>query len=455
LLKRLFWSAYLAYHLRGQAGFPFKPREEIERVTNRRVRSIAAYAFRHVPYYRETMKRLGLTPGDFATADDLAKLPIIEREQLRSDPAYFTSPEQPLDSYLRLRSSGTSGSPRVVYHDLKGVFQNSAHGERERSIYAAVVGRRYGYRETLIGASVNTHVARVQHFCQLHAFYPRGVRLERQYLSMVDSIAHNVEALNEFRPQALHCYGSYLGVLINYLQAKRIELPSPKLITYGADAASSAVRRLVGDLLHIPLFSTYASIEMLKIAFECEQHVGLHLNSDVYPIRLIDDGGRRVPEGESGQLIISNLVNRATILLNYRLGDVNRLIPEPCACGRSLPLLAFPEGRLDDWMELPDGRVVHGQDVRGVFTPETQILQFQVIQDDPTHYHILIIVSGDADRPAMARRIADRFAAAFGEALAVKVLFVDSVEMTVGGKINPVVPWRHRENRLPVSGGKV
>ncbi|HEX7586847.1 MAG TPA: hypothetical protein VF478_00885, partial [Anaerolineae bacterium] len=367
--------------------------------------------------------------------------------QLRADPDYFTSREYPLDQYLPMKTSGTTGRPRVLYHDLKGLLQNSAHGQRERSIYAAIVGKQFGNRETLIGARRNSHLAELQLFCQSHAFYPRGARIVRQYLAMSDPLENNIKEMNEFEPEILHCYGSYLGVLFNYLHSTGTALHPPKLITYGADAASPAARKLVSESFHIPVFTTYGAIEMLKIAFECEEHVGLHLNSDLYPIRLIDDTGRDVPAGESGQLIISNLVNRATILLNYRLGDVNRLLPERCACGRSLPLLAYPEGRLDDWMVLPGGRVVHAQQIRQVFLPEAVILQFQVIQESLTAWRALVVTPNDADRPAMARRIIDRCAAAFGDVLAVDVRFVDRVEMTAGGKINPVVRMTLREQQ--------
>ncbi|MCL4393703.1 MAG: hypothetical protein M1482_02635 [Chloroflexi bacterium] len=49
---------------------------------------------------------------------------------------------------------------------------------------------------------------------------------------------------------------------------------------------------------------------------------------------------------------------------------------------------------------------------------------------------------GAADRPAMAGRITARFADLFAATVAVQVRFVDSVQMTAGGKINPVVPLR-------------
>ena len=73
----------------------------IERAQRRQLRATVAHAYEHVPYYRETMRRLGLGPADFETASDLAKLPLIEREQLQRDPEYFVSRAEPLAELRR------------------------------------------------------------------------------------------------------------------------------------------------------------------------------------------------------------------------------------------------------------------------------------------------------------------------------------------------------------------
>ncbi len=153
-LNRLRGSAYLAYHARGQTRFPFQPIESIERAQTRRVRHMVSHAYRSVPYYRETMDRLGLRPTDLRTAADLARLPIIEPGQVQRDPEYFVSSAQPLDRYLKLRSGGSSGAPRTVYHDGAALLQNAAHGERNRSLLTPRSDRSLGYRVTVVYSSV-------------------------------------------------------------------------------------------------------------------------------------------------------------------------------------------------------------------------------------------------------------------------------------------------------------
>ena len=74
MLSRLSWSFYLFRQPAGQRKLPFLPLEQIRREQTRRVRRMVDYAYRHVPFYIDAMRRLGLRPEDFKGAGDLARL---------------------------------------------------------------------------------------------------------------------------------------------------------------------------------------------------------------------------------------------------------------------------------------------------------------------------------------------------------------------------------------------
>ena len=443
LLTRMYWSAYLAYHLRGQPQYPFKPLADIRRDQARRVRRMAAYAYRHVPYYCETMDRLNLRPADFQVADDLAKLPLLERCQIQKDPEYFVSRAQPLERYLCLRSGGSTGAPRTIYHDTGALFQNRAHGERESSILARLIGQPWGYLQVSIGTLLSSG-RDIGGFMRARSLTPPGMGIQRQVLSLLDPTEENVKRINALRPDVLHSYGSYLEILFAYLEATGEAFHRPKVITYTSDGLSDSVRELIESQYGIPVLSTYQAIEALRIAFECEEHQGLHLNSDLYPIRIVDGAGRTMPLGQSGDVVVSNLVNRATVLLNYRLGDVAALQPHPCPCGRSLPLLSFPQGRSDDLIDLPGGRLMHPQAIRIIFTNEPRVWQYQVVQENETLFRIAIVAAESCDQAEMSARVAENFTRTFGPEIRTDISFVDSIPRTAGGKVRPVLSMRQR-----------
>lgn len=444
--SRLRWGFYFAWHLRGQAKFAFRPWADIERAQAERVRRMVGYAYRTVPYYRETFDRLGLKPTDFKSADDLARLPILERAQIQSDPEYFCSRERDKADLLQLRSGGSTGAPRQVFHDLRGVFQNAAHGERERSIWTRLIGRRFGYRELIIAPPHNSTFA-VQQFCRERGFYPSGVGIERRYLSLLDSPERVVAEINSFQPDVIYSYGSFLGILFHHLShaAPGTLAHRPKILTYTSDGLSDSVRRLIGEKHNLPIFSTYQAVEAFKIGFECERHGGVHLNADLYPLRIIGPSGQTLPPGESGEVVLSNLVNGGTVLLNYRLGDIACLLPDPCPCGRSLPLLSFPQGRSDDLIELPSGRIIHPQAIRAVFFDEMGVLEYQVVHEGGVRFRISLLTAPTCDRAATREQIARRFVEFFGDGVATEIVFVNSIDRTRGGKFRPIISLKTRD----------
>ncbi len=302
---------------------------------------------------------------------DLARFPLVGREDLQRDPERFMSAAVPRRRLVELRSGGSTGAPRSVYHDHAALFRNAAHSERDRSIRSRLLGRRTGYRQTLI-ASNFSGIRKVQAFLDDRGLFPQRTRVERQYLSLADPPRDNLARINAFRPDVLHTYGSYLGCLFAFAHETGAPFHRPRVITYGGDGLSPAARSLIERQFGIPVFSIYQSIEALRIGFDCQAHQGLHLNVDLYPVRIVDPEGRTLPPGTSGEVVVSNLVNHGMVLLNYRLGDVAAQLPGSCSCGRSLPLLAPPPGRTDDLIALPSGTVIHPQAIRDLFSDERE-----------------------------------------------------------------------------------
>ncbi len=436
LLTRIKWTAYLAWHLRGQSRFPFRSMDLIEREQAKRVRRMVAYAYKYVPYYRETMDRLKLSPENFRTAADLARLPILERDQLQRNLDSLTSTEPRDLPDFETMSGGSAGSPRTMRWNTAAIFESAGHAERERSIIAGMVGRFTHYRESVIASSYGAE-ENIQLLYRERAVLPSRVMLQHQRLSILDSAEKQLRQLNEFKPDVIRAYGSSIAHLFSYIEESGVSFHRPKVIFYDAADLPTSVRQLISDKYGIQVLSAYQAVEAFKIGFECERHTGLHLNVDLYPLRLVDADGVDVPRGENGDVIVSNLVNRATVLLNYRLGDIAHLLPERCRCGRTLPLLSFISGRTDDVIRLSSGEVIHPQVVRVMFSAEQTIWQYQVVQEEADSFRVAIV--GGDDREGLRDRLTKRFESSFGPNVRVNFSFVDSITPSAGGKVRPVL----------------
>lgn len=149
--------------------------------------------------------------------------------------------------------------------------------------------------------------------------------------------------------------GRTLGELDSLLGAERpaayigMSVPLLGLLRYRERASAPTVieRALVsGDtcpegvcapieaLLGTRLFPHYGSREMcLGGAVTCPAHEGMHLRENHILAEIIGPGGRAVPDGEYGELVVTTLDMQAMPLIRYRTGDITRFLPGKCACG--------------------------------------------------------------------------------------------------------------------------
>ena len=420
---------------------PFGSPAAIERAQRRQLRATVAHAHEHVPYYRETMRRLGLGPADFETASDLARLPLIEREQLQRDPEYFVSRAEPLGSYVEFLTSGSTGEPIVFFRQVRGIFQQALGFERMEPLHARLSGRRWTRRDAVIvppsdpGASVDD--APDVQWLGLH------VRAICRTFSLFDPPAEVAPRLEEFRPNLLKSYGSYVEELYTHLVAERRPFHRPNVVLYAGDPISDPVRRLMREELGIAVLSVYQAVEMGIIGWECERQCGHHLNVDLCPIRILDSDRREVPIGESGQVVISNLVNRGTVLLNYMLGDLARRLPQACGCGRTLPLLSHVEGRTTDWLRSGSGRPLHPQTLRSILREVAGVRRFQLIQERAGHVRVVTVTAPEADREAIRSQVVGE-SRRLPDPIEAEVEFSETLPRTEGGKVRTFL--RHEVN---------
>jgi phenylacetate-coenzyme A ligase PaaK-like adenylate-forming protein len=402
------------------------------------VRSSVEYAYRHVPYYRETMDRLNLRPNDFSDASDLAQLPVIERQHLQRNPDYFVARRHPDAGCVKLQSGGSTGEPVTVLRDLFSVFEVNVVSQRQRALVARVAGRFVHFREVRISPPTSSGRQIGNAFRSQSLLSPR-IRSSLLRLSMLEPPSKNVASIDEFKPDAIGTYGSYLEALFVYLKASGRRCHLPKVVTYGADALSHSSRRLISTEFGIPVLSRYQAIESGQIGFECEANRGYHLNVDVCPIRIVDTEGRDVPEGASGDVVVSDLTNRATVLLNYRLGDVASTLSDPCPCGRSLPMISFLEGRRAEWLQSTSGKLIHPQAVRMLLRTENEVWRYQVIQRRPDHFDVLVVAAPTCDRERLHEPLVAKFSNQFGSTTTAAVSFVDDLPRTPRGKVRSVI----------------
>jgi phenylacetate-CoA ligase len=215
----------------------------------------------------------------------------------------------------------------------------------------------------------------------------------------------------------------------------------PRVVQYGGEAMSPEGRELIERDFGVPVLSNYNAIEAFKIGHFCELRRGYHLYEDLCDLWLARPDGAPCPPGERGEVVISNLVNRATVLLNYRLGDFARLAPDPCDCGRTSSVLSAVEGRKSELIPLPSGEVVHPFALHPVTKSYgNEVARWQLVQHEPARFELRLVLY----EPDAFERIGEPFARRISGVLGGAEVDVSRHESlgAPGRKHVPVIPLR-------------
>jgi phenylacetate-coenzyme A ligase PaaK-like adenylate-forming protein len=385
--------------LPGQRRATYLPREQLVAHRDERVRETVEYAAATVPYYRDLFRSDGIDPREIRTAGDLERLPLVDKLELRADPTRFTSTDPRARERLTYSTTGTTGVPVEIAHDRASLLDDVAYAERERVIESRFVGKRVRYLRISIsdlGGAGN----RTRAYYRRSMFAP--LRPRRESLSSSAPLEQTIADVNRLQPDLIRGHGSFLELLYRTVAARGLRMHRPKVLVYGGDVMTPDGRRFIEQDVGIPVISRYNAIESFKIGFQCEERSAFHLHDDLCHLRVIDSEGRTVPDGTRGEVVISNLVNRGTVLLNYRLADLATIVHGPCGCGRTTRMLSELEGRLSEIIQLTDGTLIVPVAVWQVVKPFDEVIRYQLVQVERERFELSLVTADEAafDRSA-------------------------------------------------------
>ncbi|MGA2261616.1 MAG: hypothetical protein ABSH28_09285 [Acidobacteriota bacterium] len=417
-----------------QRTLPEWPEEWIVRAQRRRIQAMVAHAYATVPFYRRTFDELRLRPDDIRDFDDLARLPLIDSLTVSTQADQFLSTCYDKAHLAFFRSAGTaSGVCRICYQDPETLLRELAYCERDRPIWSRMSGKFGCQCQLYFMPPVSaTRTTRLDWNARTVA---SSLLAERHFFRADATYDQVIDRLNAFRPDVVFSYGSFADLFFRHLADRRLTSALPRVWVYGGDGMLPGARTWIERKFGCTIWSSYQSVEAGRIGFECENRNGYHLNVDLYPIRILDEQGHALPPGEMGEIVVSNLINRGMVLLNYRLGDLGVLAAGSCPCGRTLPLLKQLMGRTSQVITLGDGRRMSELVFRKLaWDPLGKIMQLQFLHPAPGDITFRIVSGTNADRDAMARHVTVRCRELFGDNLHAKVEFVDSIAPTPQGK---------------------
>lgn len=151
--------------------------------------------------------------------------------------------------------------------------------------------------------------------------------------------------------------------------------------------------------------------------------------------------------GEYGEVVISNLVNRAMVLLNYRLGDLVVLSKRSCECGRTFPWLESFQGKAYEIIELPGGQVADPSLLWSIFKKRKEVQGYQVVQRGPWSFTAKVLPAEGTNMKTLEKAVRRELQSIFGDKAQVDILFVKGFPITAGRKFRSVVSMKNIKDR--------
>ncbi|NTV41955.1 MAG: phenylacetate--CoA ligase [Syntrophobacteraceae bacterium] len=355
--------------------FETLPREALEAIQVRRLRTTVERVFATVPFYRHKFQEAGIAPADIRTLKDLQRLPFTTKNDLR-DNYPFGMFAVPMDNVVRIHaSSGTTGKPTVVGYTARDIEMWAELMARSLTAGGAsrgdIIHNAYGYGLFTGGLGIHYGAERLG----ASVIPISGGNTKRQILIMKD-----------FGPTILTCTPSYALHLAEVAGEMNVNFEDLrfKAGVFGAEPWSEGMREEIERKLSLSAVDIYGLSEVIGpgVSVECiEAKKGLHIFEDHFIAEVINpETGEVLPHGQLGELVFTSITKEAFPIIRYRTRDITSLNAEPCICGRTLIRMNRVSGRTDDML------IIRGVNV---FPSQIESVLMEIEGVEP-HYQLVV-----------------------------------------------------------------
>jgi phenylacetate-CoA ligase len=331
----------------------------------------------HNRFYEEKLRshQVSISLSSF---DDLSSFPFTTKQELVADqesyPLFGSNLTYPMNDYIRLhQTSGTTGRPLKILDTQESwdwwaecwmsVYQSAGVTRDDIVFLAFSFGPFIGFWSAYEGAK------------RLGALTVPG--------GGMDSL-QRLRVIQEIDATVLVCTPSYALHLAEVAQEHGLDmrLSNVRITIHAGEPGASipSTRERIQSAWNAQTYDHAGMTEMGAFGFACSEQQGLHVNEGEFIAEILDPvTNQPVHEGQTGELILTNLGRWGNPAIRYRTGDLVRHGGYSCACGRTF--LLFPGGvlgRVDD-MLIVRGVNVYPSALANILHRFPEVNEFRVI----------------------------------------------------------------------------
>lgn len=402
-----------------------------KKIQRKKLYSLIAYASQNIPYYKKIIKEHNIQFSEDTIFNDIKKFPILTKGVIRNN---FNELYKFRDNtYYRNSSGGSTGEPVIFYQDSDYFAWNTA----AKILFDEWAGRKLGEPMVKLWGSMQDILDGGQNFKGYLRQQLSGVTTLGSTRMTEKGMYEYVQRINHIKPQLILAYANCIGEFAHFIQNHDLPIYSPKAIMTSACVLYPEIRARIEDVFHATVFNRYGSREVGDVASNCEKSIGLHLIPNIHYLEIVDDEGREVKAGKSGNIIVTLLTNYTMPLIRYKIGDRGILSNKDCKCGHGLPLLEKVEGRTVGHFKNKRGDIVSGGFFLTILLFRKNIKQFQIIQEAIDYISINLVLIDKTKLKNMDKdfkEINQIIRKAMGNDTKIKYNIVDEIKLSPSGK---------------------
>lgn len=405
--------------------------DQLRAIQNEKLRFMAKYAYKYVPYYTKLFNRLGIVPEDIKTVDDLVALPIIDKELIKNNWDDFKLRNLEKVKYEIRSTGGTTGTP-FSYRLSKN----------DRFLSAALMYRGWSYGGYDLGdkmvfmggasLSVDTKNNLIK---TLHE-KARNLKKLSSFDMSENELENHYNIIREWRPKFIRGYPSSIYYFSKWLEETGREPFKLQACFTTSEQLFDEMRPVISRSFGCKVFDNYGLNDGGVSVFECSEG-SLHIDMERGVLEVVDDNGNPQATGV-GKIVATSLSNWAMPFFRYDTGDLAEKTGNVCSCGRGLPILKSLKGRTTDILITPEGKRIHGWFFLYIFWKYGEtITEYQVVQSNREEV-VIKIVPGRGFNENVLKAIEDTIRE---RCTSWKILFniTDKIEKTASGKMHFII----------------
>lgn len=405
-------------------------REEIDSYQNSRLRSLITHAYKNVPFYYELFKDMGVKPEDIQTKDDLLKLPVITKNDLKRAKSKHLAKNIHKKNLVYCSSSGSTAEP----------FQYYSTREAESFLTASAIRAWYwmGYRlgDRYVKVSMNPRNSKIKKLQDMinNCTYVSSNQLDGSEFERIS------EKIFSTDPLFLRCYPVPLLFLARQIKEENINYEGKRLIAINTTGSTlhNNVRKEIEDIFNVRIFDSY-SCEGGAVFSQCSENSYYHPAEEYAISEFLEDTVTVSDPEKPYRHITTDLHNYASPFIRYDTQDYIVLAPsDRCTCGRSYLNIKKIKGRDGDILRTPSGKLLIVENFVAYFEWIKEVEKIQVIQNKKDEIIIKMVVN-DLYTDEIGIMIEDYWKEYIGNDVRLALELVEDVELTKAGKLRTVI----------------